>query len=334
MGKWRKSYRAIPALVKTMLSSFDEDNVKVLAGKLVSTDEVESGLYAHIGLTKQSLSVGNSWDVLPSVNAGTRSKRNLEGWVVVRKDLPKYVKYFYRDIPNFGDAARNGWSTVAIPKEVYERDQVPPYMFSISVNVQEIGADGKYGIVFSIDETFLKTSNSFEEDLLFALNLLQENTGVSGVVETSNPQFVFTSELDWSLFPPGNLEEVVKSLPKAGVGVDKDVVVERLQLLEQFQPTEYILGLGGNSFYVGAKFADDLVVFENMKYGNALYVLYENWKELSQKPRNELLKLKSSQFDRLVHTQGWENRFAVLMQSELQKRGLRIRIGRNMRRRR
>ena len=56
--------------------------------------------------------------------------------------------------------------------------------------------------------------------------------------------------------------------------------------------------------------------------------------ELSQRPRNELLKDKSSQFDRIIHTEGWETRFAVLMQNELQQRGIRVNIGRQARRRR
>ena len=47
-----------------------------------------------------------------------------------------------------------------------------------------------------------------------------------------------------------------------------------LELFEQFQPIEYLKGLGGNDHYIGAKYADDLVVFENMRHGNALYVLY------------------------------------------------------------
>jgi hypothetical protein len=66
---------------------------------------------------------------------------------------------------------------------------------------------------------------------------------------------------------------------------------------------------------------------------NALYVLYDDWATLSQKPRSEILKLPTSKFDRIIHTEGWTNRFAKLMQHELQLRGVRIRIGRNQRRR-
>ncbi|MBO9434518.1 hypothetical protein J7394_09900 [Ruegeria sp. R13_0] len=333
MGKWKKSFRSIPAKLRADLANIEGENIKVLAGKIITPEEVDAGLYDHLGLTEERLIPVNSWEVLPPSTMGTRSKRNVEGWVQVRKDLPKFTKYFYHDIQNFGDGARYGWSTVAIPREVYERDEFPPFLFHIEARVQEVRPDGSFGVVFSVDEVLLRDTPDFDNDLLFAVNLLQENTGVSGVVSAENPEFVFTSSLNWELFPPGDLEAAVSELSRGRRPVPEETVRERLQLFEQFQPTEYMRGLGGNDHYIGAKYSDDLVVFENLKYGNALYVLYENWEELSQKPRNELLKQRTSQFDRIIHTDGWETRFAVLMQRELQERGIRIRIGRNMRRR-
>lgn len=334
MPNWKKSFRNLPPHISGELTRVNSEDVKVLAGKFIDRADVASGTYSHLGLTEDRLSVGEAWEIVPPINGGTRSKRNVEGWVHVRKDLPKFTKYYYHDVPNFGDAARNGWSTVAIPREVYERDEYPPYLFHIEVRIQEIASDGRFGVVFSVDEIFARTSVGFDEDFLFAINLLQENTGVSGVVAAENPEFVFTSDLNWELFPPGDLDGAVAALSRGRRAIPEGVVRERLKLFEQFQPTEYLKGLGGNDHYVGAKYADDLVVFENLKYGNALYVLYQDWQEHSQKPRSELLRLKTSQFDRIVHTKGWENRFAVLMQQEMQDRGFRIRIGRHMRRRR
>ncbi len=334
MARWKKSFRSLPTKVVSELENLNSENVKVLAGKLISPQELADGVYAHLNLTPDTLEVGSSFELVPSSSVGTRSKRNVEGWVDVRTDLPKYTKYFYREIPNFGNAARNGWSTVAIPKNVYERDQHPPFLFRIEVRVQEQNPDGQFGVAFAIDEVFLTDSPSFEDDLLFAVNLLQENTGVSGVVAAENPDFVFTSELDWELFPPGDLDIVTVALSRGGRAIPEDVVRERLRLFEQFQPTEYLRGLGGNDHYIGAKYADDLVVFENLKYGNALYVLYQDWQQLSRQSRSELLRLKTSQFDRIIHNHGWKERFAVLMQTELQNRGIRIRIRHNSRRRR
>tara|TARA_R110000796_G_scaffold23085_1_gene66394 strand:- start:830 stop:1843 length:1014 start_codon:yes stop_codon:yes gene_type:complete len=332
---WKKSFRKLPAKLSAKLGEINSPDVKVLAGKRISRAALDSGEYEHLGLTSKTLSVGQRWEVVPLEEIGTRSKRNQHGWEIIRDDLPKYTKYFYHDIAIYGDAARNGWTTAAIPRKVYERDFTPPYLFHIEVYVSEQFPDGTFGIVFSIDEVFSKLSSSFDDDFLFAVNLLQENTGVSGVVPSSDPEFVFTSELDWKIFPPGSIDEVVRELSQAENSAhspDPNEIRERLLLFDQFEPTEYIRGLGGNDHYIGAKFADDLVAFENLKYGNALYVLYEDWKELAKKSRRELLKLSSKKYDRIVHTEGWQTRFAALITDELKKRGKHIRIGRNRRR--
>lgn len=332
MATWKKSFKSLPPQISAELERLGSENVKVLAGKLISVQDVADGSYAQLDLTPNTLEVGRSWQVVPPAGFGKQSKKNAEGWVHVRRDLPKFKKYSYRDIQNFGDASRNGWSTVAIPREVYERDEYPPYLFHLEVFVKEQKGNGKFGVVFSIDEIFLTKSPKFESDILFAVNLLQETSGVSGVVAAEDPDFVFTDSLDWEIFPPGDLDDVIARLCSGRMALKSDSVRERLELFQQFQPTEYLRGLGGNDYYIGAKYADDLVVFENLKYGNALYALYKEWRELSQQPRSELLKLRTSQFDRIVHTQGWETRFALMMQTELKKRGIRIPIGRNLRR--
>lgn len=335
MESWKKSFRTIPATVESELAKLASRNVQVLAGKKIDLQEIEAGKYSHLGLTLQTASVGNDWGLIPGADVGKTSARNLEGWEVVRKDLPKYKKYFYQDIPIYGNAARNGWTTATIPRDVYHKDQFPPYLLQLNVLVQEKINESKFGVVFAVDQIFDREAPSFRDDLLFALNLLQENTGVIGLTSAENPEFVFNTTLEWSVFPPGDIEKLASAwLGEHIKGTQRDTVVERLRLFEQFKPVEYLRGMGGNDHYVGAKFADDLVAFENLKYGNALYVLYADWQELSQRPRSELLKLPHSHFDRIVHALGWEQKFAVLMQQELQDRGIRVRIGRHNRHRR
>jgi len=334
MNSWKRSFKKIPVGVEADLAKIDSNDIQVVAGKVIDLADVELGTYSHLGLTSDALNVGDRWEVIPSPEVGRASFRNVEGWEIIRKDLPKYQKYFYQDIPIYGDGARNGWTTAAIPRDVYHRDQVPPYLLQINVCVQEKIDESKYGIVFSIDQIFARNVPSFGGDLLFALNLLQENSGVSGIVGADNPEFVFTAALEWTVFPPGKIDDLATAwLGERTDSQRRDTVLERLQLFEQFKPMEYLRGMGSNDNYIGAKFADDLLAFENLRYGNALYVLYSDWKELSKRPRSELLKLPSSDFDRIVHSVGWEQRFAVLMQHELQNRGMRIRIGRHTRHR-
>ncbi|MFB7031234.1 MULTISPECIES: hypothetical protein, partial [unclassified Streptomyces] len=77
--------------------------------------------------------------------------------------------------------------------------------------------------------------------------------------------------------------------------------------------TSLIYGTSGFQRYLGAQFASNLVVFENVRYGNALYVMYERWEDLSKKSRLELLSGPARGFERILHRQGWEGklRYAV-----------------------
>ena len=58
--------------------------------------------------------------------------------------------------------------------------------------------------------------------------------------------------------------------------------------------------------YIGAKFKDNLVVFENIEYGNAIYILFDNWMEISKMSRIEILQRKEKDFIRLPHRKNWE----------------------------
>ena len=102
-------------------------------------------------------------------------------------------------------------------------------------------------------------------------------------------------------------------------------VRDRVRFFNKFNPAAYIRGQGGFGSYFGAQFADDLVVFENLRYGNAVYVLYENWDEASQRSRIDLLRDHDAKFDRIIHNDNWEERLAVLLQAKLESRGLRRR---------
>jgi len=83
-------------------------------------------------------------------------------------------------------------------------------------------------------------------------------------------------------------------------------LIARYDLLANMKPQAFVHGTGGFDRYFGAKFADDIVVFENLEYGNAIYIMFENWAVLSQRSRAELLAAFKGQFVRLIHGKGWE----------------------------
>jgi hypothetical protein len=79
-----------------------------------------------------------------------------------------------------------------------------------------------------------------------------------------------------------------------------------LTVLNRLKPEAYIAGSDGFLRYFGAKFGDDFVVFENVRYGNAIYLMFEKWEELSKRSRVELLAGPRDQFMRVEHREGWK----------------------------
>lgn len=321
-----KNFQELPKQVSRRVEAFAGNRVEVRTLAKVHPTQLNS--YMAFEIVSAKLQVGNVWNVVLPPAVGRTSKKNVEGWEVVRKDLPMYTKTFCHEIPNFGDGSRNGWSVVCQDRRVYHRDFFPPPMLSIQVVVDEALPDGRFGVSFVVLEQFDRSSASFDEDILFAINLLQESLGSFEVVEPAAPKVFFTEVLNWELFPPGSADEVLKSLKVAGrikKADEEEAAKKRLALFERFEPLGYLRGLGGSDTYIGAKYADDLVVFENVRYGNALYLLYADWEIQSKKPRSELLRMPGDKLDRVVHNEGWTKIFEKLLREQLRKRGMRLR---------
>lgn len=92
-----------------------------------------------------------------------------------------------------------------------------------------------------------------------------------------------------------------------------------MDLLLKLRPQALVTGTSHFARYVGAKFRDDLVVFENIRWGNAIYVMFEDWEDLSKLSRTELIASDHS-FERVVHRDGWERRLRAIV-NEYRQRG-------------
>jgi hypothetical protein len=89
---------------------------------------------------------------------------------------------------------------------------------------------------------------------------------------------------------------------------------ERVEVIGRLKPDAFIAGSDGFMRYFGAKFGDDFVVFENARYGNALYIMYEDWAQLSQRSRVELLAGPRESFERLEHRGDWKHILRAMVQ--------------------
>jgi len=239
------------------------------------------------------------------------------------------TKTYYWETPNFGDASTYGTHLHYQDREVYQREFHEPRMYRLTVEMlrTSAGGDNPSAYRFALDHQLDRGNPVFSQELLFMLNLLQENVGAGGVFSSSasREDYLGTLHLDWQVFPPSNQDEVVRRLT-SGRSVSREeeaTVAARVALFSRLRPRAFLRGTGGLNSYVGAQYADDLVVFENTRYGNALYILYENWEEVSQRSRLELLRGTDASFDRVVHTDGWENVFNKILRRQKIRRGIR-----------
>lgn len=328
---WKGNYQKIPASVQTSLAAINSDLITVAATKNVLRDDIAAGLYAHIGLRIENGEVATSGPTPPPADAGKWSERNAFGWDRKRQDWPMVQKTWTFESPNFGDGARNGWTMRSWSKDVYQHQVFEPQGMTVEPTVIEDRGGTVVSVKFALSPMLNRNMPEFGLMILWSINVLQENTGVTGLCASNatRDEYAATITLNWQIFPPGTADEVVARLlgsahPLNASDFEKHVS-ERVRLFESFKPKAYIRGQGGFGSYFGAQFTDDLVVFENLRYGNAVYLLYQDWSEVSQRSRLDLLRDQDAHFDRVVHTDGWQDRLTALLHDKLFERGLRRR---------
>ncbi|MCO4090747.1 MAG: hypothetical protein HEQ34_02190 [Sphingorhabdus sp.] len=299
-----KNLLKVPNSILQRLTTFDQDDVVAATVKLITRAEI--GNYSGLGLSLEGDVVVFPEPQPPRPSAGKYSNANLYGMEKVRKDLPKITKSY-----GFWAPSWNSGSThyVSHDREVYIRDIYPPKEVNLSIAlVERRGND--FLIKFAIDQVISRRTPDFQQELLYNLNLLQENVGAADIFEsaTSLADFAKSVKVDWQLLPPGSVDEVVAAMldGKRPVNAQQQAVMrERIAVMQQLQPEAYITGTDGFLRYFGAKFGDDFVAFENARYGNALYIMYDGWEVLSQKSRIELLAGNGENYDRIEHRPGW-----------------------------
>lgn len=322
---WQRNLLRVPPEVRAKLDA--EPNVEFLVGvvRSIPIAKIKAGDFRHLGITADDDPTETPTRIMPLAEMGRYSYRNRKGWEVVRDDLPKTTRTFTYSTPNWGDWSKGShltWQT----RDVYQRDYYEPPELEIVVERLRVGSSEQV-FKFIVDFALDQKSHGFDDDLLFALNLLQENVGAVGLLSKTgtSEELLAPLNLDWEVFPPGTVDDVVRRMVgtiKKPTKTQEGVIRDRVALFNSLKPKKFIQGHGGLNRYIGAMFADDLVVFENVRYGNALYVLYDNWTDVSQRSRVDLLRTHDAPFDRFVHGDGWTSRFLKHMKTEKHRRGL------------
>jgi hypothetical protein len=318
---WKQHYLHVPERISQKLRTIPKPDVVVGCVAKLSAEAIKAGTYQHMQISLGPNGPEYSNLVVPPRAIGKYSAMNIDGKVVIRKDLPMVTKTYSWDTPNWGDSW-NGTHEVSIDREVYQRDFVPPQELAIKIELlgEEPGPADERRFVFKfvVDEVLDKKSRKFGDALLFAVNLLQENVGVADVfpADAKVEEYLKTVYVDWEILPPGERDDnIAKILSgfRAPTEEDRKKVIDRYDTLAKLKPIAFISGRSGFRRYFGAQFGKDLVAFENLEYGNALYVMFDKWETLSQRSRLDLLKGDRKGFVRIVHEKGWKKKLTSVM---------------------
>ena len=139
---------------------------------------------------------------------------------------------------------------------------------------------------------------------------------------TPYPSYRKQISIDWELLPEGerlqHIQSFITKHPSNNESQKKEIL-DRFKFLESFNPESILIGTSGFNRYIGYQFSEKIVVFENLSYGNAIYIMYDNWKNLSQRSRVDLLSgVYGTDFDRIVHNKHWK----IHLQSLLKRNGI------------
>jgi hypothetical protein len=324
----KKNINKIPPIILKKLGTIKEGEVVAGCAVKFKADDLASGRLKHLGITLTDKGLNLPTSIVPPDSQGKYSDRNINGFEVVRKDLPKETHYNSIESPNWGDSYY-GTHTVNLPYQKYPRDFYPPRELEILTSSKDIRPGlPTYIIAFQVQEVLDKHDKSFKDRLLENLNLLQESVGACGVEAATMALSDYAKSLhvSWEILPPGTLEETVERVfrGKTPTQQQKDITAERYNFFQSLKPKGLVFGQSGFRRYFGALLENNLVVFENIEYGNAVYILFDNWEELSKISRLDLMSGKfNGSFERVVHISGWKGKVKTIVagkRAELKKK--------------
>lgn len=307
----KRNLRKIPDHLIAKLKTMKTDEIVAGCAVKFKAGDLAAGRLKHIGIALDESGLHLPDSVLPPADRGKYSTRNIDGEEIIRKDLPKETDYNAIESPNWGDWS-NGTHTVYLPFQRYPREFRPPRELTLAIQSKDTRPGlPVYIIAFRVEEVLSQKSKLFKHRLLENLNLLQENVGACGVepADESIANYAKTLHVSWEIFPPGSRDEAIRRLfhGRSPTNDEKDNAGERYDFFMSLKPKSLVYGSSGFRRYFGALLEDNLAVFENIQYGNAVYVLFDGWEELSKKSRIDLLTGKyGTDFKRVIHKSGWK----------------------------
>lgn len=289
--------------VDNVLTEFTENEEVLII--LYDAQKFEKILF-EIGF--ETLDLGET--ILPTP-MGSVSRYNADGKYEILKDLPKESYTITMDILAFGKYD----TTVIFTRQRYQRRLIDAPSIEITISLDN---DGKK----IISSPLIKITQENKSSIKHTINLFLEIFKECQIVDKNLISRVKTptKRLNWNLLPKGkmNWEKLEKhldeSIKKKPTKTRKDIYA-RINYINSFEPDFIAMGNAGFNDYVVLGFEEkNLYILENHKPQNATYIFEDNWKNLTQLSKGEILS-ENLQKGRLLHTSSWrENIKKVILE--------------------
>lgn len=282
--------------IKTFLRKYDEVIIAT------TINENNKPLLEKIGFTS-SLQTGET--VLPS-KVGPVSIFNAEGRYIKQKDKPMETVY------RVTEWKWNEWHGPYrvektdfrnVPYKRYPRIFITPPSIELTISNNQ-------------NEKLLlspKIKVADEITLMHTINLFLEIFGLCQFLDP-NMQKIESElrRLNWTILPQGKMpwsslkkavEKIIEETPKG----NRSYLEHRLEYINKHGPDFTAVGEAGFHGYIIMGFTDkNLYILESPFYGNATYILENEWEELSKKTKAEIINNDLCKY-RLIHKEGWDS---------------------------
>lgn len=246
--------------------------------------------------------------ILPKAK-GPVSDYNANGKYIVHENRPKETVYhtiLHRDW-------HGNYGLAEMPYERYPRTFVPaPYVEMTIIEMKGILFVATKGIENNTQNTML---------IKHCINLFLELFGVCELYDKSLTPIVKNvpmKRVNWQILPEGEYPWQHLSKLAGGIGTLRDnkgkLERYRIESILAYKPDEMYYGTGGFYGYLVFIFKNkNLVVMENIKYGNATYVFVGDWKKFSQMTKAEIIQ-ENLMKERLLHNKYWKYQLGKVME--------------------
>ena len=263
-----------------------------------NVDQVDYRVLESVGF---NVPVREGDQVLPSI-LGTVSEFNSEGGFIKEKDKPMEVKS--REIAN------KNWQGdlqyVSIPYKRYQRIILNPPSIELSIVF-------KNNIQLILSPPLIRNKEN-SKLIKHVFNLFLELFGSCNVLKKNlipNIGNIPIKRVNWEILPKGEypwekIKSLVEEYTKDLNYSRKHLIERRLKVLSKFKSCNLIIGKGGFKGYWILEFEDKgIYVLESLYYGQATYILGNDWETISQLTKREILQ-RGLHEDRIIHGKNWE----------------------------